>query len=597
MRRAVFSICLVFVQCTPIASFPVCNLDGLVDEGEECDDGNPDPTDSCTNLCRLARCGDGVLRIDTSPGEAGFEACEPQLGSSTCSLRCSFDRCGDGVKDPGEECDDGNDDEQDICRTNCVNALCGDGIIRLDKQPGEPGYESCDDQNENQEDGCTTACDRHRCGDAILRSDIAAGSRSACSSSENCSDQEQCRDGQCLHALFEGCDDGNEEQADACRGDCLLARCGDGVERQDIEQGSDAVCRPGGSDCPAGERCVAGRCAHDAFEFCDDGDVSNANACVESCVVNRCGDGFWRQDLQVGDVGFEVCDDGNTEDGDYCSSDCQNLTSLCGDGLLAWPQEVCDDGNTLDGDDCGANCLQDLLKVSIAEGCFERGYDGSSGLGPVHQTCLSPFFMDRKEVTVARYRQFLDAFLQQDRPESWLETIDDSERFQGDELIPVGEVKRADAAAYCAWLGKSLPSEAQWEFAARGTAATRYPWGDEPAANCALAVRQFTNADAQAELCARAGEWLPPCSRSDGDSPEGVCDLIGNLREWVADGFRFDVYGSQVEAAGGDALQDPLIPFEEGMAGTVRGEFGPAYNRSSSRSFSTSLGFRCASSP
>ena len=91
---------LVFVQCTPIPDLPVCNLDGVVDPSEECDDGNPDPADECTNLCRLARCGDGVVRIDLDPGAPDYEACEPTLDSD-CSLRCSFDRCGDGVKGSG----------------------------------------------------------------------------------------------------------------------------------------------------------------------------------------------------------------------------------------------------------------------------------------------------------------------------------------------------------------------------------------------------------------------------------------------------------------------------------------------------------------
>ena len=74
-------------------------------------------------------------------------------------------------------------------------------------------------------------------------------------------------------------------------------------------------------------------------------------------------------------------------------------------------------------------------------------------------------------------------------------------------------------------------------------------------------------------LCARGGQWKPPCSATDGNNPQGVCDLIGNVREWTLDGYRFRVYGSQVEQ--GLPLRDPVVPFEEGMAGTLRGDFGP----------------------
>ncbi len=597
MARYGLFVLLMHLSCTPIPVMPACNLNGVVDDGEECDDGNPDPADGCTNLCRFARCGDGVIRIDLDPGHADFEACEPRVDGSDCTLRCSFDRCGDGVKDPDEECDDANTDDADACRAACVKASCGDGIVRLDLQPDEPGFESCDDQNDNQEDGCTTVCGTHRCGDGIVRLDLQPGTQTACVETADCTDQEVCRDGRCLHALYESCDDGNTEEVDACRGDCLGARCGDGILRTDLDQGSDAVCRPGGDECPESERCVAGRCAHQDYEFCDDGESSNADACVQGCVPNRCGDGFWRQGLAPGEPGYEACDDGNTEDGDYCSADCSQVTSQCGDGVVVLPNEVCDDGNTLDGDDCSADCSEDLLTVTIPAGCFLRGQEGSSDNGPAHQTCISAFVLDRKEVTVGRYRQFLETFPDYEPPSGWQALASQEQRFQGSELHPVAQVSRADALAYCQWLSKTLPTEAQWEFAARGPEAYSYPWGNTPAANCGYAVRQVVNSDPERDLCARGGLWKPPCSATDGNNPQGVCDLIGNVDEWLLDGYRYRVYSQQIEAAEQLPLQDPVVPFVDGMPGTVRGSFGPAYVRSNSPSTSVNIGFRCAGAP
>jgi len=397
-----------------------------------------------------------------------------------------------------------------------------------------------------------------------------------------------------LHALYEACDDGNDEEEDGCRASCLAAACGDGIVRTDVALGSEASCRPGGTDCPDAERCVEGRCINRDHELCDDGDEANDDACVEGCVPNRCGDGFWRQDVAAGQDGYEACDDGNNEDGDYCSADCQTVTTLCGDGVLSFPHEVCDDGNTLDADDCSADCLVDLLGARIEGGCFERGHPGIDGLTPVHEVCVSSFALDRKEVTVARYRQYLEQFPEAERPQGWVEDRLDVDRFQGDELLPAAWVARDQALAYCNWLGKTLPTEAQWEFAARGVASRSYPWGMEPAPDCSFAVRQYTLSDAASELCPRGGVWLPPCSRTDGNTPEGVCDLIGNLREWVFDGYVYDVYSSQVEAAQGEALNNPLVLFEDGMAAGVRGLFEPAYMRSSSRVPRSSIGWRCA---
>jgi formylglycine-generating enzyme required for sulfatase activity len=205
---------------------------------------------------------------------------------------------------------------------------------------------------------------------------------------------------------------------------------------------------------------------------------------------------------------------------------------------------------------------------------------------------MTAFQLDRKEVTIGRYRQFLEIHPDYQRPEGWIEEVDENQRFQGDELKPVTQVGRADALAYCNWLGKTLPTEAQWEFAARGPDAHPYPWGASPTPSCGYAVRQLVNSDRDSELCARGGEWKPPCSATDGNNAQGVCDLIGNVREWTLDGYRFEVYSAQIED--GLPLNDPFIPFEDGMAGTLRGAFGAAYVRANGRNPSSSIGFRCA---
>ena len=303
--------------------------------------------------CVVWRAGDGVVRIDLDPGALTTKPASRR--STAISLRCSFDAAVMAVKDPDEECDDANANDADAAE-HCENAACGDGITRLDKQPGEPGYESCDDQNDNQEDGCTTACDRHRCGDAIVRQDRAPGSETPCADSSTCEGQEVCRDGRCLDPLYEACDDGNEEPADACGADCLSARCGDGVLRTDVEIGSESVCRPGGNDCAEGERCVAGRCANSAYESCDDGEESNNDACVEGCVFNRCGDGSCGP--APGEAVWRLRD-GNTEDGDYCRglpADTYNAA-----GWWSFPQSAAMTV-ALDLDDRAADCREDLFR-------------------------------------------------------------------------------------------------------------------------------------------------------------------------------------------------------------------------------------------
>ena len=113
---------------------------GRIDPGEECDDGNGDPSDGCTNWCTI--CGNGVV--------TPYEQCDDGnlADHDGCSAACGLPGCGNGDVDPGEECDDGNRTADDGCTDHCT--LCGNGIVT------HP--EECDDGNTISTDGCSNAC-------------------------------------------------------------------------------------------------------------------------------------------------------------------------------------------------------------------------------------------------------------------------------------------------------------------------------------------------------------------------------------------------------------------------------------------------------
>jgi cysteine-rich repeat protein len=112
---------------------PVTCGDGAVEPGEECDDGNADPTDGCTDQCRIARCGDGIVW-------AGVEECDDSndIPTDDCDA-CHLPICGDGVHAGDEECDDGNAVPDDGC-TNCTidPVPCGAGGLRATVVYGDP---------------------------------------------------------------------------------------------------------------------------------------------------------------------------------------------------------------------------------------------------------------------------------------------------------------------------------------------------------------------------------------------------------------------------------------------------------------------------
>jgi formylglycine-generating enzyme required for sulfatase activity len=176
--------------------------------------------------------------------------------------------------------------------------------------------------------------------------------------------------------------------------------------------------------------------------------------------------------------------------------------------------------------------------VRIPAGAFTMGSNtGIEDERPEHSIVLPTFEIDLYPVTNADFAKFLNALsLKNPRGEKRYDDDDNdarihrvNERWQADagyERHPVVEPSWVGARDYCAWLGKSLPTEAQWEKAARGTDARPYPWGTEtPTANrarFAAGYNQTTVVDAFPE----------------GRSPYGLWSMAGNAWEWVSSAYR-----------------------------------------------------------
>lgn len=187
--------------------------------------------------------------------------------------------CGNGSMEAGEDCDDGNRVETDACTSGCIDATCGDGILRAE-------VEDCDDGNGADDDACTNACRMASCGDGVVwrgREECDDGNAVDTDSCRNdCSIATDCGNGTLDPG--EACDDGNREDTDSCRATCQQAVCGDGV-------------------------------VWSAMEECDDGNEVEGDGCTNTCALASCGDG-------VVYTGVEECDDGNVVDGDACQGDC-----------------------------------------------------------------------------------------------------------------------------------------------------------------------------------------------------------------------------------------------------------------------------------
>ena len=155
----------------------------------------------------------------------------------------------------------------------------------------------------------------------------------------------------------------------------------------------------------------------------------------------------------------------------------------------------------------------------VPGGDFLMGSDAGDTISkPPHFVTVAPFFMDVTEVTNQQYAEFLNA-TGQVAPPSWKDGVYP----EAEANFPVTGVTWYEAAEYAAWKGKRLPTEAEWEFAARGNEDRIYPWGDEwdPA---------LANADGQLNGLRPVGQG--------GMSPFGMYDMSGNAWEWTSSDAR-----------------------------------------------------------
>ena len=202
---------------------------------------------------------------------------------------------------------------------------------------------------------------------------------------------------------------------------------------------------------------------------------------------------------------------------------------------------------------------------------------------------LGAFEIARAETTTGQYRACVDAGACAaptivDEHCNW-----ESERGDGH---PQNCVTWREAHAFCAFIGGRLPSEAEWEFSARSRGRDiLYPWGDTPP-TCSLAVM-----DQDGVPGCGTGFTMPGCSIGAGNTDQGLCDVAGNLWEWVEDDFHFDYVGAPTD--GSAWIESPRTASQSYRGGsfaadawrlraTCRGGFDPF------AAGLISIGFRCA---
>ena len=239
----------------------------------------------------------------------------------------------------------------------------------------------------------------------------------------------------------------------------------------------------------------------------------------------------------------------------------------------------------------------------IEAGAFWMGSDSDDpNEAPAHRVYVRDFWIDRDKVTNVEFARFLNAWgTKSPEGEDYFDWDDADVRIHGPDRGPAGpyaadagfenhaavEVTWFGARDYCRWRGLRLPTEAEWEKAARGADKRRYPWGDAPPTPDRAVYGRAYNATAP------VGATTP-----GGASPYGVEDMLGNVREWTASQYRPYPYvaGDGREAPVGRADRVVRGASHDDPADSLRVTYRRHYGHRGLARGHHFVGFRCATS-
>jgi formylglycine-generating enzyme len=258
--------------------------------------------------------------------------------------------------------------------------------------------------------------------------------------------------------------------------------------------------------------------------------------------------------------------------------------------------------------------------VRIPGGVFRMGTGtGFAYEGPVHEVSLKPFYMDAHEVTNRRFAEFVQATGHRTVSEafgmsgvhdpakrewvgvkgaSWRHPTGPKSTVDGKDDYPVVHISYTDAQAYARWAGKRLPTEAEWEFAARGgQPEKKYPWGDELNPGGKYMANYWQDTFPKKDLAKDGFAGAAPAGSFPANG-YGLYDMSGNVWEWVADRFSATYFQASL-------FENPAGP-PEGDEFVIRGGSflcaenwcagyrAAARNKNKAEDANFHMGFRCA---